>query len=827
MVHWPNHNGLPALHVPALLLSLALGTCSAQVVLDGKFGTSGPIAGPNYGISSDLGAIRGNNLFHSFTQFDVRAGEVATFTGPANIQIQNILSRVTGGSASTIDGTLRSGIAGANFYFINPSGVIFGPNAAVDVSGSFAVSTANYLKLADEAKFVAALDADDSLLSSAPVAAFGFLDGAAGAIEVRGSLRSELGTPLTVIGSSVLVADGAHLEAGASQITLKGVSAPGEVAPVIPPSIIGGSSGNGNGEPKPGTVVIRGGRLVVENARVDVSATGGDIQLNLSDSVEVANGGQITTTSSGATKGGDIIIESPSVLVDGLDGPLLTRIAAETFSEDPLGAGGDVLVRSDSVELRLGGEISVSTYGAADAGRVEITTRSLRMRGSEFPLNLTQISANAAPIIGGVFGAGGEIVINADSIQMELASISASTLGDADAGSVDITAGSMLMNNGAITTYSSAAGDGGDIHIQSGEMILDGPFASITALTLGLNSTLPAGRGGLIDIQVGSLRMLNDSAISGNTYGDGAGGNIQIVADSVVLDTGHPLPGIIPGISSSSNPSFDGVPTAAPGGDITLDVGSLAMRNGMLISTTTATPGKGGNIEIRAGSITLDTQSSIQSASEGVGVAGTISMSAAASVLLSGASSISTSALQSSGGDIHVSSGTEVRLTDSQITAQAGPGGGGNITVNAPDMVYLLDSTFTAQAEGDGGNLTIENPEFILLNESALISKSTSANGGNISILSDFFFQSESIIDASAPFGIPGTVSVTAPAVDLHGSLIALPGSLLGAETQLRPDCAVRLSGEVSSFIVLGRGGLPIQPGGLVPSGAAASWNDN
>jgi large exoprotein involved in heme utilization and adhesion len=113
------------------------------------------------------------------------------------------------------------------------------------------------------------------------------------------------------------------------------------------------------------------------------------------------------------------------------------------------------------------------------------------------------------------------------------------------------------------------------------------------------------------------------------------------------------------------------------------------------------------------------------------------------------------------------------------------------------------------------------DPVFFILNNSALISKSSSANGGNITILSDFFFQSDSIIDASAPFGLPGTVSVSAPEVDLSGSLVGLPGSLLDAEALLRPDCGVRLTGNISSFIVLGRGGLPIAPGGFVPSGTA------
>ena len=123
------------------LLAAGLETGRAQVVLDGKFGTSGALAGPNYNITAGMGATRGNNLFQSFSQFSLKSGDVATFTGPASIQ--NILSRVTGGSPSSIDGTIRSDIAGATFFFINPNGIIFGPKAAIDVSGSFAASSAN------------------------------------------------------------------------------------------------------------------------------------------------------------------------------------------------------------------------------------------------------------------------------------------------------------------------------------------------------------------------------------------------------------------------------------------------------------------------------------------------------------------------------------------------------------------------------------------------------------------------------------------------------------------------------------------------------------
>jgi large exoprotein involved in heme utilization and adhesion len=132
----------------------------------------------------------------------------------------------------------------------------------------------------------------------------------------------------------------------------------------------------------------------------------------------------------------------------------------------------------------------------------------------------------------------------------------------------------------------------------------------------------------------------------------------------------------------------------------------------------------------------------------------------------------------------------------------------------------------TGSGFGNGGNLAID-PSFLILNDSSLISKSSFGNGGNITILSDYFIQSEGTVDASAPFGLAGTVSVSAPQVDLSGSLIGLPNNLLDAESLLRPDCAVRLAGDVSTFTILGRGGLPLEPGGFVPSSTAPTAHES
>ena len=801
------------LAMAGLVATAGCGLCHAQVVLDGKFGTSGPLTGPNYNITAAMGATRGNNLFQSFKQFDLKSGDVAAFSGPANIQ--NIMSRVTGGSPSSIDGTIRSDIAGANFFFINPSGVMFGPNAAVNVSGSFAVSTANYLKLADGARFVAALDADDSMLSSAPVAAFGFLDGANGVIQVKGSLKAAPGTSLSVVGSDVSVVDGTRLEALNGRINLAGVTAPGEWT--LPPS---SSTGSGTPTANGGSIVIRGGQLVVENAKI--SATEGGIDIALTDGLEVLNGGQITTSATGTSKGGNIAINSPSVVVDGQDNSTTpTRVAAETSSDNPLATGGDIVVHATSVQVLRGAEVSVSTFGAANAGQVDITTSTLLVDAgpNQSP---TQIAANAAGLAGTASGAGGAIIVHADSIDIENgAAMIASTLGDANAGTINVNAGSLTVNAGTLTTLTSGAGLGGEIRLNCGNITLNGPFSSISATTFGLNGQSPAGSGGIIDITAGSLRLENDAGISASTYGDGRGGDINIKANSLVLDTATSQ-GIFPGISASSNPDFFGGPGGGKGGDIKVTAGSLTLQNGMLISTTTSTPGDGGNISIDAGSVTLNNKSSIQSASVAGGKAGTISLTSSQNILLTENSSISTSAPQSSGGDIHVQAGGDIQLFDSQITAQAGLNGG-NVSLAAPGLTYLLRSTVTSEADttgsgfGNGGNLTID-PSFLILNHGSLVSKSSFGNGGNINIFSDYFFQSASVIDASAPFGLPGTVTVSAPEVDLSGVLVGLPSNLLGLDTQLRPDCGVRLTGNISSFIVLGRGGLPIAPGGFVPS---------
>jgi len=161
----------PQFLMTILFLIISLPT-QAQITTDGTLGQKLNLSGPDYQIGADLGQQQGSNLFHSFQDFNLQSHESATFSGPN--QVQNVISRVTGGNPSNIDGLMRSTLPNADLYFINPEGILFGPNAKLDVQGSFHASTADYLRLKDGGRFHAR-QPNESLLTVAPVEAFGFL----------------------------------------------------------------------------------------------------------------------------------------------------------------------------------------------------------------------------------------------------------------------------------------------------------------------------------------------------------------------------------------------------------------------------------------------------------------------------------------------------------------------------------------------------------------------------------------------------------------------------------------------------------------------------
>jgi filamentous hemagglutinin family protein len=82
-------------------------------------------------------SIDGKNLFHRFDQFNLINGQRALFE-PGNA-VRNVFSRIT--QASMIDGLVQMN-GNANLFLINPSGILFGSNARLNLNGNFFATTA-------------------------------------------------------------------------------------------------------------------------------------------------------------------------------------------------------------------------------------------------------------------------------------------------------------------------------------------------------------------------------------------------------------------------------------------------------------------------------------------------------------------------------------------------------------------------------------------------------------------------------------------------------------------------------------------------------------
>jgi hypothetical protein len=260
-----------------------------------------------------------------------------------------------------------------------------------------------------------------------------------------------------------------------------------------------------------------------------------------------------------------------------------------------------------------------------------------------------------------------------------------------------------------------------------------------------------------------------------------------------------------------------GIVGSSPAGNIVITAGSLEVLNGADISASTKGDSDGGNITISASELTLQNRASIQCSSVS-GQAGGITIGTTQGITLDDRSSLSVSALNNNGGDINVTAAGDIRILNSQITSGAAQDGG-NTKLQSPALVYLLNSELDASAGNNGGNVTID-PQFVVLNN-GIINTSAGNNGGNITIASAFVFASPSLNQSlffTGKKGVNGTVQIEASTVDLSGVLVGLPGTLLDAESQLRPYCGVKLSGGISSFLVVGRGGVALQPDGVSPS---------
>src|ERR671932_1038943 len=195
----------------------------AQTIAPAADGTGTLVTRDRNRFNIDGGTVSGDgaNLFHSFEKFGLNSGQVANFR--SNPEIRNILGRVVGGDASLINGLIQVTGGNSNLFLMNPAGIVFGPNAQLNVPASFTATTATGIGFGGNHWFNAFGHNDYQNFIGTP-SEFAFDLSQPGNIINAGNLAVPQGQNLTLLGGSVI--NTGQLTTPSGNITLAAV--PGE-----------------------------------------------------------------------------------------------------------------------------------------------------------------------------------------------------------------------------------------------------------------------------------------------------------------------------------------------------------------------------------------------------------------------------------------------------------------------------------------------------------------------------------------------------------------------------------------------------------------------
>ncbi len=777
----------------------------AEVILDGSTGTTGSLAGPDYQITESLGQRTGNNLFHSFEHFNLLNAETATFSGSTGIR--NVISRVTGGQASSIDGTIRSTIPGASLYFINPSGILFGEHAAIDVNSSFHASTADYLGFKNGERFESRMATANPVFTTATPEAFGFLGETPAAIAVSGKVNNVLEVPqnktLSLIGGNLDISN-SSLYAPGGQINLVSAGSAGEVsinvsgvdttsftkmrninissAPDLPGNSIDVSANTA------GRIFIRGNQLVTENTRViadTVNGDGGNINIALTGDFTIKNTDNAAAASNfksglfahtfGTGNAGDILLN-----INRLE---LTTTARVELIAQSSGHSGDLLINADSILLRGSkssnpGIVSGST-ATGNAGKLTVSSRQLELSNGAFIDTFTTDKGDAGELIietevvkihdsaeintvsdSNATGSGGNIIINTGVIDLYNAgNLHSSTFGKGNAG--DITIKSTLLtanNNVEISNRVSETGKG-----RAGNVLIDAEQIFLQNGSTILDTTEGSGHAGDLIIRTDTLNA-DQSVISNTTVNSGHAGHLMIDAQQLRLSNGSAIASTTAGTGNSGN--------------LTLNTEHLDISNTSSVSNLTLSSGNGGDLAINAGSLDIHDQGGVLVTSLNAGDSGNLLINAVNLAVhdqgvISSGSFENPNVFSSPGksGNITLVATKSIEVKDASIASVAfNPGrdgslqtnvgtsrvDSGNIVINAPhiqlsDNANIFSNTLNS---GHGGNLKINADSLVLHNSSISASTQGKGQAGNIDIMANDILLNSATLESTSSLNI-------------------------------------------------------------------------
>jgi filamentous hemagglutinin family protein len=646
-----SHRFFAALLANCISFSYFLSEARSQITPDNTLGQNNSTATYNgNNISIGGGLLQGTSHFHSFQDFSITETQNAVFNSPSSIG--NILVRVTGSNLSNILGTLTS-LGNQNIFFLNPNGILFGPNARLNINGSFFATTAKGFLFSDGSIFSSDGTSifydpkDFSLVFENPgpiiISNVGHnttesIFSAPLSPNTNPGFGLENGQSLGIIGGDVIFLGGI-ISSNSSNINIGSVSS-------------GFVSFSNDLFPEYTNVTSFGSVNLFSNSLISTTETGSinivAKQINLSDSSGILH------FSSSTQQPGSINItafDALNLINASPGGKFRSTISSQSINDSK---SADIRIRAGNLNVLGGSVIGSKSFQDSFGGAIDIKVdNTINVIGFDPSLAFSnQFSAIASITLGNgdsgalninsdrinlflggdigsatfSFGDSGNVNVNAEDITIAgfalgsfaPSTINAASFGFGDAGTVSITTGNLFVGfGGRVGTSSLGFGDAGDVFINASDsIILSG--ASDDRIRTSIESavlidpilqslfplpTIPNGNAGNVTINAPNLSLNNGATILIKNDGTGNAGTLRIGANQITL----------------SNSSILASTSGGNGGNTEISTNSLVLRNSQ-INSTAAGNGNGGNTTISAQAIAGDYTSFISSnADQGTG----------------------------------------------------------------------------------------------------------------------------------------------------------------------------------------------------------------
>ncbi len=722
----------------------------AQIKIDSS---TGSLVLPN-GNSFDVegGRQAGNNLFHSFKEFNVRESESVIFANPANVT--NIFTRITGNKASEILGTL--GVAGtANLFLMNPNGIVFGPNTTIDVVGNFYATTGNTIVFEDGFEFSTEKNNDSVLEIPNPDV-------------IPVAIKFKRPKSITVNGNG-------H----------QFVSEP-QFAPISEKIETNG------------TTITPGGTIALLGGRINFN---GGILKALGREIELA-----------AIREGQVQLQQDRLNYEKVDRwhtISFKNKSAINGSNFGIGDSG-INLSAKKIELDNNSIVLLQNFGNEIIGDINITIENQLRLDSNFAEDTSINTGIVSQKLGN--GDGGNINIDACQIigngggKIETYNYSPVVGSDVNirANYIKVNQIQDLFNASNIGTYTLGEGKGGQLNIKSDTVeVLDG--ATLVTVTLG------SGDGGNANFEVSNFKLAKiseptevflSSFVGASSFSEGAAGNVVVSAEKILMIDGGGIISISFDSGNSGNVTVNADLIETKGPNIEVNPFSIPdqIENRLIFSGTISSSASSFRDDVSLDDVVANVGNVIVNAKK---------------IHLSDAGNITGGNLGSgTGGNVFINA-ENIKLENFSVISGAAAEDGGNVLINT-NFLSLDNSSILASSEGtnsigNGGNIFINVDDRLLLkNNSTIRANAIGGDAGNILINTGKLLQDAgSEITASSELGVDGEILIIVPE-DSENKIFneSDPEELSSQKDQWVTSCFDGQGQQISQFIV-----KPIQEG--------------